>query len=65
MEDPKTVSGARAHARIADLSIQTLVDSQSDTKYTPRRSSSVFNPSLYVQDPPMARSSQLIWNISK
>ena len=31
------VSGARAHARIADLSIQTLVDSQSDTKYTPRR----------------------------
>ena len=35
------VLGARAHARIADLSIQTLVDSQSDTKYTPRRSSSL------------------------
>ena len=50
------VLGSRAHARITDLSIQTLVDSQSDTKYTPRRSSSVFNPSLYVQDPPFGSS---------
>ena len=35
------VLGARAQARIADLSIQTLVDIQSDTKYTPRRYSSL------------------------
>ena len=33
--------GAHANARIADLSIQTPVDSQSDTKYTPRRYSSL------------------------
>ena len=38
------VSGARAHARIADLSIQTLVVSQSNTKYTPRRSSGISIP---------------------
>ena len=34
--------GARVHARIADLSMQTWVDSQSYTKYTPSRTSSLF-----------------------
>ena len=34
--------GAHVHTRIADLSMQTWVDSQSYTKYTPSRTSSLF-----------------------